>query len=97
LGKTENDGAGDPWPITVPGESKPIRSDRVEDYVNADFWFYYNFYNNCKHAGPPYSCAWPDWPPWVVQMIALFDTILDREKRNNDARFHASIHGYKVG
>jgi hypothetical protein len=96
LGKTENYGISDPWPIVVPGEAKPISSARVEEYVNAEFYYYYNFYTGCKHAGNPYPGGWIEWPPWTVQLITAFDTIIDRDRRDHEFRFLAQIHGYKV-
>jgi hypothetical protein len=96
LGKTENYGIGDPWPIIVRGEAKPINSTKVEEYVNGEFYYYYRIYNNFKHTGAPYQCGFLDWPPWLVQLIVAFDEIIEYEKRYNYYSFLAQIHGYKV-
>ena len=97
LGKTENYGTpDDPWPVQVPGLSRVILSTKITEYVSGEFWYYYNFYNSCKHGGPPYSGGWLDWPPWIVQLITAFDTVIDHERRQNEYRFLAQIHGYKV-
>jgi hypothetical protein len=96
-GRTENEGASDPWPVTLPGEDKPVRSDRVEEYVNDEFFYYYNFYTNCKHAGNPWNTGWLDWPPWTVQLMSVFDGIIDMQRRDSERKFLAHIHGYRTG
>lgn len=80
----------------MPGVEKPVRSDRIEEYVNREFRYYHNFYYSCKHAGSPFPPGWLDWPPWVVQLLAIFNEIIDGENRNNERKFFAQIHGYKV-
>lgn len=96
MGVTKNDGFGDPYPVIVPGLSKPVVSTRVEDYVNGEFWFYYDFYVSFKHAGPPWACGWLDWPPWVPRLIAVFDNIIDGERLHNERKFQASLHGARL-
>jgi hypothetical protein len=95
-GRTENEGGADPWPVRLPGEEKPVSSARVEEYVNGEFFYYYNFFSNCKHAGSPWPSGWLDWPPWTVQLMTAFDGIIDRERRDNERKFLAQIHGYRV-
>jgi hypothetical protein len=71
-------------------------SYRVEEYVNADFYYYYNFYTSCKHAGNPLPGVWTDWPQWVVQLMAAFDTIIEQERRRGVRVFLAQLHGYRM-
>jgi hypothetical protein len=96
LGKTKNEDAADPWPVEVPGEEKPVSSARIEEFVNEEFFYYYNFFTNCKRLGNPYPSGWLDWPPWTVQIMTAFGTVIDRENKNNEYKFLAGIHGYKV-
>jgi hypothetical protein len=46
--------------------------------------------------GSPYPSGWLDWPPWTVQLMTAFGTVIDRENKNNEYKFLAGIHGYKV-
>jgi hypothetical protein len=80
----------------LPGRAEPVSSARVEGYVTDEFYSYYNFYRNCKHAGSPFPPGWLDWPPWTVQLMSAFDDVIDREKRDNEYKFFARIHGYRV-
>ncbi|MDR0527691.1 MAG: hypothetical protein LBG79_07755 [Spirochaetaceae bacterium] len=96
LGETKNSGSGDPYPVIVPGLAKPVNSTKVEDYVNNEFWFYYEFYISCKHAGQPWACGWLDWPPWSVQLTTAFDIIIEGEKARNDRQFQAALHGARI-
>jgi hypothetical protein len=80
----------------VPGVAEPISSARVEEYVNYELDYYYHFYNTCKHSGSPFPAGWLDWPPWVTQLLAAFDDVIDRDRRDNERKFFATIHGYKV-
>jgi len=96
LGVTKNDGYKDPYPIVIPGRKEAVLSYKVEEYVNDEFYFYWNFYNCCKHCGLPYTFGWAEHPPWVAQLIVVFDNIIENEKTNGDRKFSAQIHGYRV-
>ena len=71
-------------------------SYKVEEYVNDEFVYYYNFYLSCKHAGLPFSCGWAELPPWVVQLMATFDRVMEAERVHGERKFLAQVHGYKV-
>jgi len=71
-------------------------SYKVEEYVNDEFAYYYNFYLSCKHAGLPLNCGWAELPPWVVQIMATFDRVMEAERVHSERKFLAQIHGYKV-
>jgi hypothetical protein len=96
LGKTKNDGIGDPYPISLSGRDEPVLSHKVEEYVNAEFIYYYNFYQSCKNTGLPFHCGWLDMPPWVVQLITAFNGVMEREKLHSEHKFMAQLHGYKL-
>jgi hypothetical protein len=95
-GKTENDDSGEPWPIVVPGIPKPVPSNRVGEYVNHEFWYYYEFYTRCKSAGPPFPAGWTEWPPWIPQLLAAFDPVLESKRRLADMEFQAALHGMRM-
>ena len=63
----------EPWPIVLPGEAKPLSSTKVGEYVNDELFYYAEFYSNFKHAGPPFSGGWAEWPQWCLQIIRAFD------------------------
>ena len=95
MGIVKNDGLKDPYPVNVPGVA-PILSYKVEEYVNDEFLYYYNFYISCKHAGLPFNKDWTEIPAWVTQLIIAFDRETDMDKRMKDYKFQAQIHGCKV-
>ena len=84
LGKTESEGAGDPWPVIVPGEEKPVSSAKIGEYITSELLFYHRFYLNTKHCGPPFSAGWTSWPPWVPQLIMHFDNAFDAVRCHNE-------------
>ena len=77
LGRTKNEDSSDPWPVVLPGEENPVLSTKIEGYLNAVFWHYYQFYFNTKHAGPPLSGGWTEWPPWIPQLLSYFDNAIE--------------------
>lgn len=96
MGIVKNDGFKDPYPINIPGREKPILSYKVEEYVNEEFIYYYNFYLSCKHAGLPFNKDWTEIPTWVTQLIVTFDKEQELEKITREHKFLAQIHGFKV-
>jgi len=84
LGYTKNDKSSEAWPIVIPGEDKPIPSNRIEDYVNAEVYHYYEFYIYTKHAGSPLSGGWTEWPAWIPQILTYFDNALDAIRAHNE-------------
>jgi hypothetical protein len=86
-GKTESEGGRDgPWPVQLPGEEKDILSDQIGRYVNNEFFYYYQFYTNCKHSGHPLSGGWTEWPPWICQLIRHFDSTIEMVRNYNEAQ-----------
>ena len=71
-------------------------SYKVEDYVNDEFFYYYQFYTNCKHSGQPFAGGWTEWPPWAVQLMTEFDTVIENDRLNGERKFLAQIHGYRM-
>jgi hypothetical protein len=84
LGRTKSFDADDPFPVTVPGEKKPVSSAKIGDYVNAELYHYWQFYTNTKHAGSPYSGGWLSFPEWIPQLLAFFDNAVDSIKIHNE-------------
>jgi len=94
LGKTESESIDDPWPITLPGEEKPISSSKIGGYINEDFGYYYQFYTKTKHAGAPLSGGWTEWPAWIPQLISYFDNAIEAVKIHNEREAYKGIkHG----
>jgi len=82
MGKTESEGGNDPLPIVVPGLDEPLLSSKIGEYVTNELLFYYRFYLNTKHSGPPFSAGWTSWPPWVPQLILCFDNAIEAVQRH---------------
>jgi len=92
-GKTESD-TGEPWPLELPGEEKPVFSTKIGEYINREFWHYYQFYINTKHCGPPFASGWTEWPAWVPQLIAHFDSAVDLVRAHNERTAYEGLrHG----
>jgi hypothetical protein len=77
LGKTPVPFDSEPWPIEIPGEDEPLNSLEIGNYLNPEFFYYYKFYASCKHAGPPLSGGWTEWPCWILQLITHFDSAIE--------------------
>jgi len=92
----KNDGLKNPYPVFIPGRGEPVLSHKVEDYVNAEFFYYYNFYTSCRRAGPPFAGGWTEWPSWVPQLLAAFDTIIESDRINSERKFMAQLHGCRM-
>ena len=75
LGYSTSD--GEPWPIILPGEDKPINSCKVGEFVTGELLYYAEFYANYKHSGAPFNSGWVDWPVWCLQIIRAFDQTVD--------------------
>jgi hypothetical protein len=69
----------DPYPITVFGLSKPISSNKINNYLTTEFYHYLQIYKNTKSFGLPYD-NWFDAPHWLLDLIDKFDTINDEYK-----------------
>ena len=96
LGETENTSGDDPWPVMVPGEDSPVLSSKIGEYVNAEFYHYWQFYINTKHAGPPFAGGWTEWPPWVPELLARFDYAVDCVRAHNEREAYRNA-GVKHG
>jgi hypothetical protein len=55
----------------------PLPSTKVGEYVNSELLYYAEFFANFKHAGPPFSEGWAEWPAWCLQLIRAFDRAVD--------------------
>jgi len=80
---------GEPWPISIPGIEKPIRSDKIKQYFDSAFWFYEDFYMKTKHcANGNYNPQnpWTEWPEWIPQLITEFDNATDQIRNYNIAK-----------
>jgi hypothetical protein len=72
LGETKNR-RGEAYPVPIPGSDKVIRSDKVEDYVRDETFYYFDIYTKYKHLGNPFSVGWAEWPIWLSELIVSFD------------------------
>jgi len=95
-GKTDAEYTDDPWPIVVPGGDRPLSSNKIGEYVNGEFFHYYRFYLNTKHCGPPFAPGWTEWPAWVCQLIARFDSDVDLVRAHNEREAYRQA-GVKYG
>jgi hypothetical protein len=66
---------GEREPVSLTGEEKPIRSNEIEEYLDEGFWYYLDVYYTYKHAGPPFSTGWSEWPAWFLTLIRAFDRV----------------------
>lgn len=69
----------DPYPITIFGLSKPISSNKINNYLTPEFYHYLNIYKNTKQFGLPYA-TWLDAPHWLLKLIDVFDGISEEYK-----------------
>jgi hypothetical protein len=69
----------DPYPISVFGLSKPISSNKINNYLTPEFYHYLNIYKNTKSFGLPYD-SWFDAPKWLLNLIDKFDAVRDEYK-----------------
>jgi len=86
LGKTESEGFEEPWPVELPGESKPLSSAKIGEYINSELFYYYRFYINTRHCGSPLLPGWTEWPAWVPQLITYFDNTIEIVQRYNERK-----------
>ena len=86
LGKTESEGGGDPWPIVLPGEEKPISSSKIGEHVNSELIYYWKIYQNTKCSGPPLPSGWIEWPAWLPQLILHFDNAIESVRSYNEGQ-----------
>jgi hypothetical protein len=64
----------DPYPISIFGESKTIPDNKIGKYINEEFNFYLNIYENNKLFGFPYK-DWTEYPKWLIQLHKMFSQI----------------------
>jgi hypothetical protein len=74
--KDEND----PYPITIFGLNKPISSNKINKYLNSEFYHYLMIYKNIKNYGLPYKTFF-DAPTWLLNLIDKFDSINEEYER----------------
>ena len=72
----------------LPGEDEPVPSNKVEGYLNEEFWHYYKIYDGTKHCGPPLPGVWPEWPAWVPQLVSHFDSVIEFVRAHNEREAH---------
>jgi len=94
LGKIENynDDAGEPFPITLPGEEKSISSKKIEEYLSNDFFYYYDIYIKQKHHGKPFDGGWTELPEWYLQLVIHFDNAIEVVKLHNEREAYRSLY-----
>jgi hypothetical protein len=75
----------------VPGEDKPVSSKKIGEYVNAELYHYWQFYNNSKHAGQPFAGGWTEWPAWAPQLLAVFDNAVDAVRAHYEREAYRGV------
>ena len=64
----------DPYPVNIFNENKPIPDSKIGDYINDEFNYYLNIYENNKMFGLPYK-NWFEMPKWLIDLHKLFNQI----------------------
>jgi len=64
----------DVYPISIFGEEKPIPNNKLGKYINDEFNFYNDIYNNVIDFGLPYE-NWVDAPHWVLDLHKMFKRV----------------------
>jgi hypothetical protein len=77
---------GEPFPIVIPGLERPLRSDKIKELFDEAFWFYQDFYEKCRHSGPPLSGPWTEWPQWIPQLQQEFNNATEQIRNYNIAK-----------
>jgi hypothetical protein len=70
----------DPYPVSVFGLDKPIPSNKIGNYLAAEFYHYLAVYKNTKNYGLPYK-SWLDAPRWLLDLTDRFDSVNEEHKR----------------
>jgi len=77
----------DPYPISLFNEAKTIPDNKIGKYLNQDFFYYVNIYENNKTFGNLYK-SWLDMPHWLIQLHKLFlQTEIEFENYQLSKRF----------
>jgi len=71
---------GEPYPVVVFGESKPISSRKIGRYLTDDVFYYINVYENNRTFGIPYR-NWIEMPEWMIELHRMLSGI-EREHEN---------------
>ena len=70
----------DPYPIKIFNEDKTIPDNKIGYYINDEFNYYLNIYENNKLFGIPYR-NWTEIPHWLIDMTKMFNQ-LENEYQN---------------
>jgi len=63
--------SGEPHPVDVFGEAKPILDSKIGKYMTRDVMYYIDVYENNKLFGFPYK-DWTRMPQWIRQLHKMF-------------------------
>jgi len=64
----------EPYPVVIFNEPKPISDNKIGLYIDDEFNYYLNIYENICHFGLPYK-NWTEAPRWLLDMYKLFKAI----------------------
>ena len=64
----------DPYPVKIFGEEKTIADNKIGKYINNEFNYYLNIYENNKIFGVPFK-DWTLIPKWLIDMTKMFNQI----------------------
>jgi len=70
----------DPYPVAIFNEEKTIPDNKIGKFINSEFNYYLNIYENNKLFGFPYE-NWTEMPHWLVYLHKTFSKLED-EYRN---------------
>ena len=62
----------DPYPVSIFNEEKTIPDNKIGQYINDEFNYYLNIYENNKLFGLPYK-NWTEMPKWLIHLHKIFE------------------------
>ena len=64
----------DPYPVLIFNEEKVIPDNKIGQYINDEFNYYLNIYENNKLFGIPFK-NWTEMPVWLIELHKMFEHI----------------------
>jgi hypothetical protein len=66
----------DPYPVTIFNEEKTIPDNKIGKYMNDEFNYYLEIYENNKQFGFPFK-DWTEMPRWLIHLHKTFSKLED--------------------
>jgi hypothetical protein len=52
-----------------------IMTHNIPEYLDSEYYGYYEFYATYKKLGNPFCVGWMDWPCWAFDIINGFEEV----------------------